>query len=59
MAAITFLDANNNINTGSGVLISRNIVLTAAQNIFNKELNAENTNFKIYLRAKGEAEEYH
>lgn len=58
MVALTFLDAKKKMNTGSGVLISRNVVLTTAQNIFNKELNAENTDFKIYIGADGVAEEY-
>lgn len=57
--ALTFLDANKNINTGSGVLISKNAILTAAQNIYNKELNAENTNFRIYIDVNGVVEEYH
>lgn len=49
MVALTFLDTNKKAKTGSGVLLSRDIVLTAAQNIFNRELNAENTDFKIYV----------
>lgn len=59
MVALTFLDANKKFNSGSGVLISRDTVLTAAQNIFNRELKAENTDFKIYVGASGVAEEYH
>lgn len=53
------MDANKKFNSGSGVLISRDTVLTAAQNIFNRELKAENTDFKIYVGASGVAEEYH
>lgn len=59
MVALTFEDANNNINTGSGVLISTNTVLTAAHNLFNKKLNAENKDFKIYIGANGIGDEYY
>lgn len=44
--------------TGSGVLISKDTVLTAAQNIFDKGLQTEYTDFKIYIGANGVAQEY-
>ena len=59
MVALTFLNAHKAISAGSGVLVSRDIILTAAHNIFDKELKSENTNFKIYIGANGTAEEYH
>ena len=47
------------IKAGSGVLISRDTVLTAAHNIFDPICNAENSGFKFYLGANGVGEEYH
>jgi V8-like Glu-specific endopeptidase len=36
IVAITFLNKQKSMLTGSGVLISPNLVLTAAQNIYDK-----------------------
>jgi V8-like Glu-specific endopeptidase len=38
---------------GSGVLISKNLVLTAAHNIYDKDYNFEYSDFKVYLGANG------
>jgi V8-like Glu-specific endopeptidase len=46
------------VGHGSGVAISPTIILTAAHNIYDKEYKCENTKFKFYLGADGEAEEY-
>jgi V8-like Glu-specific endopeptidase len=35
------------------VLISKNILLTAAHNIYDKKYNCENSNFKFYVGAFG------
>ena len=44
---------------GSGVLISKNIVLTAAHNIYNRVQGYENTAFKVYFGADGTAKQYY
>lgn len=59
VGAITFLNKYKKFATGSGVLISRNIILTAAHNFYDKQRLSENTDFKFYLGADGKAEEYH
>lgn len=41
------------------MLISKDAVLTAAHNIFEKRYNSENTDFKFYLGADGVGEEYY
>jgi hypothetical protein len=35
------------------VLISKNLILTAAHNIYNKEYKCENSDFKFYIGAHG------
>ena len=59
MGALTFLNKDKQLRVGSGVLISRDAVLTAAENIFDQGCNVENSGFKFYLGADGVAEEYH
>jgi V8-like Glu-specific endopeptidase len=44
---------------GSGVLISRDLILTAAHNFYDKDLRKENGGFKFYLGACGTAEKYY
>jgi V8-like Glu-specific endopeptidase len=44
---------------GSGVLISRDLILTAAHNLYDKDLRKENEEFKFYLGACGTAEKYY
>lgn len=43
---------------GSGVLISPNLVLTVAHNIYDLEYGGINCDFKLYFGADGSAEEY-
>ena len=59
MVALTFLNANKASHAGSGVLVSKDIILTAAHNIFDKKKMTEHTDFKVYIGACGTAEEYH
>jgi V8-like Glu-specific endopeptidase len=40
--AFTFININKDPSAGSGVLISRNLVLTAAHNLYDKENKQEN-----------------
>lgn len=57
--ALTFLDKYKRIKAGSGVLISKDLVLTAAHNIFDPICYSENSSFKIYIGANGVGEIYH
>ena len=59
VGALTFLNRNKQFKAGSGVLISRDTILTAAHNIFDQMCRVENSGFKFYLGADGVAEEYH
>ena len=59
MVALTFLNVHKKLGAGSGVLISRDIILTAAHNLYEKRLKCRNSDFKVYVGANGEAEEYH
>ncbi len=34
-------------------MISKDLIVTAAHNIYNKDSKADNTNFKFYLAANG------
>jgi V8-like Glu-specific endopeptidase len=43
------------VNVGSGVLISKNLVLTSAHNIYDTIYSSENYDFKFYLGANGVA----
>lgn len=56
---MVFRTKYNETKAGSGVLISRDTILTAAHNIYERSLPAENKNFKFYIGADGVAEEYH
>ena len=59
VGALTFLNLHKQLQAGSGVLISRDIVLTAAHNPYAKNLKYENKGYKFYLGADGVAEEYY
>jgi V8-like Glu-specific endopeptidase len=47
------------VAVGSGVLISRDLVLTAAHNLYDKEQKKENDDFKFYLGAQDTVEKYY
>jgi V8-like Glu-specific endopeptidase len=59
IGAITFLNKNKQLGMGSGVLISPNLVLTVAHNIYDRAYNCENEEFKFYLGADGVASSYY
>lgn len=59
VCAITFLNKDKKRVAGSGVLTSKDTLLTAASNIFDKENQAENTDFKIYVGEDGVGEEFY
>lgn len=59
LGALTFLSRHRIPGSGSGVLISEDTILTAAHNIFDRKLKADNIGFKFYIGADGEAEEYY
>ncbi len=44
---------------GSGTLISPNLVITAAHNVFDRNYQQEYTELKCYLGADGDAEKYY
>ena len=52
ICGIMYLHKNKIVKCGSGILLSKNIVLTAALNCFDKKINSEHTNFKIYFGEK-------
>jgi V8-like Glu-specific endopeptidase len=46
------------MSVGSGVLISRDLILTAAHNFYDIKEGKENEDFKFYLGAHDTAEKY-
>jgi V8-like Glu-specific endopeptidase len=44
---------------GSAAIISPNLILTAAHNVFNKSYQKEYDDFKFYLGAEGVSEKYY
>lgn len=58
VGVLTFLNKQNKLEMGSGVIISRDVVLTSAHHIFERLTNSENREFKFYLGEDGEAEKY-
>ena len=46
--------ANSLVGKGTGILISPNLVLTGAQNIWNRKANSENDEFAFYPGQYGE-----
>ena len=57
IVAITFIDGKNQKRYGSGVLISRNAVLTAATNVYDRETKWPYSDIRVYLTEKGQAKE--
>jgi V8-like Glu-specific endopeptidase len=53
IGALTFFNKKKQPGCGSGVLISNNLVLTAAHNIYDKAYECENTGFRFYVGAHG------
>ena len=54
IGALQFTDVGDVAGIGTGCLISPNIVLIAAHNIYNLRMKAYNKNFLFYLAACGE-----
>ena len=54
IGALQFNNTWGGAGLGTGCLISPNIVLTAAHNIYNTRMRAYNKNFLFYLAACGE-----
>jgi V8-like Glu-specific endopeptidase len=48
IVALTFLTPYKQYAVGTGFLISANLVLTAAHNLYEKRYNLENEDFKLY-----------
>jgi V8-like Glu-specific endopeptidase len=59
MVALTFVNGMRKLCVGSGVLISPNLVLTAAHNVYDKNYQSEHDNFKVYQGADGVAKKYY
>jgi V8-like Glu-specific endopeptidase len=49
IGALTFRDCFNRPAIGSATIISKDLILTAAHNIYDKDRNLEYTQFKFYL----------
>jgi hypothetical protein len=56
---LSFLTPERRMAVGSGVLISRDLVLTAAHNLYDKDVGKKNEVFKFYIGASGTAEKYY
>ena len=56
IGALIFLNTDGQMGFGSAVLISENLVLTAAHNVFNRKLKAENGDFRFYIGVEGVTE---
>ena len=59
IGALQFTDVGDVAGIGTGCLISPNIVLTAAHNIYNSRMRAYNKNFLFYLAVYGELRKAH
>jgi V8-like Glu-specific endopeptidase len=59
IGALTFRDRYNRFLAGTATLISPNTILTAAHNVYDKKYSEYSKDFKSYLGACGEVEEYY
>jgi V8-like Glu-specific endopeptidase len=59
IGALTFINQVKKMAKGSAAIISPNLILTAAHNIFNKSYQKEYDDFKFYLGVDGVAEKYY
>ena len=59
IGAITYRNKKYWSGVGSCVLISKNLVLTSAHNIYNRQQKAVNNGFKVFFGANGVAEKYY
>ena len=58
IGAFTFKDPYGKTGKGSGILISKNLVFTAAHNLVCKLTNKKHTDFRFYLAPNGIVEQY-
>ena len=49
VGALSWKDRYKGEHIGTGILISKNLVLTSAQNIYNKAYNSQNRKFRFHL----------
>jgi V8-like Glu-specific endopeptidase len=59
IGALTFLNKIKKLAKGSAALISPNLILTVAHNIYDKSYQHENDFFKFYLGVDGVAEQFY
>ena len=59
IGALTFLDKYMKLHVGSATLIAKDTLLTAAHNVYSKDCNSPNSQFKFYLGADGVGEKYY
>jgi V8-like Glu-specific endopeptidase len=58
IGAMTYRNMNKQLGTGSGVLISENLVLTTAHNIYDRDKGSKYTEFRFYPGAHGDTDYY-
>jgi V8-like Glu-specific endopeptidase len=59
IGALTFQVQKGQFGTGTAVLISKNLILTAAHNVYDRKYQIFHTKFKFYLAACGVVEDYY
>lgn len=59
IGAITFLNPGKLMEVGSGVAISRDLVLTVAHNVYDRKYKGQNDSFKFYIKDGKVAEKYY
>jgi V8-like Glu-specific endopeptidase len=59
IGALTFQVRKGTVGKGTAVLISKNLILTAAHNLYDRDLKTSHTKFKFYLAACGMVEDYY
>lgn len=49
LRALTFIDKDEQIGFGNAVQISKDIILTAAHNIYNRKYKTDNSAFRVFF----------
>jgi V8-like Glu-specific endopeptidase len=59
IGALTFEVSKGQVGKGSAILISSNLILTVAHNIYDRKYQTSHTKFKFYLGACGIVDKYY